>query len=969
MATEKSTLVYDGFDLLTGGMDSGIAPLSLPANKIAYGTNTTVRGGYVTHRPPYQDIALIPDTGVSLDGLRFQGACYYKPDFGAESLVAQIGGRLYQFIPDTVMSAYVYDRTARNYAGGQVFQSSSTTTDIQYSVVLQNQNDASTQPYPAGTAITSYPSFIGVSSNTISTNPEFVNNGTEIQYGNSGDPLYPFCITLPNLTAAQTLALVGKKVFLGTGNIKWNVIAANNPAVTTPNIQLQFTIAASGITLTFDAGTLVTYVTSPGSPTNLGTITTGFTPPPIGSNVTIPLSQPFGLPVGSGITIGGGTYVVIAVPAPVNLSSSVTTLTQTAANLVNFTLDPNPAGIPQAWLWQSENYVIVQDGQSRPVFFNGVSSRRANSATFVGTNSAPFVVPQIGQIVTFDIGVPYPDAIGTFISVTSLGLFPFLMEVVAISGTTITVENVTGQNTANTTIPSAAAIVSTESPAYSGVLTENVVAMPAPGGPVSLSVAPPFNGGVGDTVILTDGLGGLTSYSLLVTAINGGGSGLILQNVNAPAGLILPVGYPVISQNTVPQELPVGRMGAYVQGRNWISSPAGTSFIASDLVGDSSGSASLFYRDAVLKWSLNTTLFPVPGGAGQINCIIALAALDASLGQGPLQVLCDNDIFTCAAPADATLWPSVTSPILQESVIGFGGVGQNAAVVSNGDLILKSNDGTLHSLEMERSDFNQWGKLPISKEVNRILLQENSDLFNFITTAVCDNRCLMSCCPVDEGSGVFSQGLLALDFDVTSGLQGKLPSVYDGVWKDRNFLQLITGVFNKRLRTFAFVQDAEGNVGLTELLAQGSFDNGTEPITWGFEGPVIFQNTKGKGKFQPAKLEDAEIYVSNLAGGAQVSVWYRPDFDECWHVWTSFSFCADNLPSGTPGQYRPRVGLGKPVEDCDPSVNKNPRDGRFFQVRIEITGHCVFMGMVALASEQPQPLMPPIAINEVEPAV
>ena len=126
-----------------------------------------------------------------------------------------------------------------------------------------------------------------------------------------------------------------------------------------------------------------------------------------------------------------------------------------------------------------------------------------------------------------------------------------------------------------------------------------------------------------------------------------------------------------------------------------------------------------------MKWSQNTTHFNIPGEAGEINCIVALNTLDASLGQGPLQILCDNDIFTCSAPTDATTWASLTTPILAESVIGFGGTGQNAAIVSNGDLLFKSSDGTIHSLKLARQDFNQWGNLPISQEMNRVVYQEN----------------------------------------------------------------------------------------------------------------------------------------------------------------------------------------------------------------------------------------------------
>ena len=53
--------------------------------------------------------------------------------------------------------------------------------------------------------------------------------------------------------------------------------------------------------------------------------------------------------------------------------------------------DPNPATSTQAWLWQSENYVIGNDGASLPIFFDGATSRRSigPSAVLGIVNGAP----------------------------------------------------------------------------------------------------------------------------------------------------------------------------------------------------------------------------------------------------------------------------------------------------------------------------------------------------------------------------------------------------------------------------------------------------------------------------------------------------------------------------------------------------------------------------------------------------
>lgn len=77
--------------------------------------------------------------------------------------------------------------------------------------------------------------------------------------------------------------------------------------------------------------------------------------------------------------------------------------------------DPNPATATQAWLWQAENFVIVQDGISLPIFWDGVTSRRSQGVTqIVGTIIAPFQpVPDPGDPVTVTLSAPYTGLFNT----------------------------------------------------------------------------------------------------------------------------------------------------------------------------------------------------------------------------------------------------------------------------------------------------------------------------------------------------------------------------------------------------------------------------------------------------------------------------------------------------------------------------------------------------------------------------
>lgn len=420
-----------------------------------------------------------------------------------------------------------------------------------------------------------------------------------------------------------------------------------------------------------------------------------------------------------------------------------------------------------------------------------------------------------------------------------------------------------------------------------------------------------------------------------------------------------------------PKELPPGRMGAYGMGRNWVSLPDGRAFMGGDLVGSASGTAALNFLDAVLKTTQNTFLngggnFIVPGNVGLIQAMSFTATLDASLGQGPLQVLTPSTVFSVNTPVDAATWTAIVNPILTESLIGNGGQSQNATIMANGDLIFRSVDG-IRSLILARRDFYTWGNVPQSFEVSTILEQDDPSLLRFGSAVIFDNRLLMTCTPVKGPQGVYHQGLIALNFDEVSSLRGKAPSIYDGLWQGLNVFQVLTGIFNSIQRTFAFCYNTTtASLEMYELLPTGPnhFDNGNQAITWSFESPVLFKNVKNKGQFDYVRLVDGELYIDDLIGTAQFQVFFRPDYDTCWTPWHNWSICALNSNGGKT-QYRRRMGFGLPTTACDPTTNKPFREGSFFQLKIQVTGHCRVMGCRVSAVPIPQPEMaPPICEKE-----
>jgi hypothetical protein len=98
----RSVTVYDTIDTFELGMNSGLDPLLIPKNQLSFASNSSVRDGFVTTRPAFSNqLAITYPTDEVKEAIEqglFQGAGYYQPDSGNQSLLAQIAGRLFQFV-------------------------------------------------------------------------------------------------------------------------------------------------------------------------------------------------------------------------------------------------------------------------------------------------------------------------------------------------------------------------------------------------------------------------------------------------------------------------------------------------------------------------------------------------------------------------------------------------------------------------------------------------------------------------------------------------------------------------------------------------------------------------------------------------------------------------------------------------------------------------------------------------------
>lgn len=403
-------------------------------------------------------------------------------------------------------------------------------------------------------------------------------------------------------------------------------------------------------------------------------------------------------------------------------------------------------------------------------------------------------------------------------------------------------------------------------------------------------------------------------------------------------------------------EISAGKMMAYWLGRLWWVNPDGRTFRAGDLVYSSSGTSSQKLRDSVLHQTQNTFIadggnFTVPANAGQITAMIPVAVLDNSLGQGPLQVSTATMMFGCTASTDSTQWQTTNSPILGVSLFENGSLSQWSSILVNGDMFYRAIDG-IRTLVLGRREFNVWGNVPVSREMNLILETDQENLLGFSSAIVFDNRMLMTSGPVASQRGTYHRGVIALDFDVISSMRGKLPSVYDGLWTGLRTLKLVKGRFGNTERAFAFTLTTAGTIEFWEIQPSGAAtqDNGDTPITWSLETGDIFKESGIKAG-QKVRLYDGEMFIDQIVGFVSFNVYFRPDQSSCWVPWRNFAVCNKTCqqavspdecltePFPSPG-FRNRFGFGETPDHCNSETNSPYREGWTFQLKIVVTGSC-----------------------------
>lgn len=639
------------------------------------------------------------------------------------------------------------------------------------------------------------------------------------------------------------------------------------------------------------------------------------------------------------LSIGGGLYQV-----RVDTDNSVTDVA-TGPGLTD------PAGVPQAYFTQGEEFLIKQagDGVTLPLIWDGTTLRRSTGpAALVGVTAADFVVPAVGTYVDVTLAGAYAGAVNaivmiegqTYLQVTELNFATLVNVADVVTGATMPAGTPILDGIGATV---AVTLVNFLVPAVGAPVAVPVLVTPQPAGPFPQAVTLLGNA-YQFTEISPTGANPAAPAANHVYLIN-------LTDVPA-ATVAFPVNLVTVA------ELPAATAMDYYMGRIWYAQDR--QYTAGDIVLGPAGTTAYRKRDSILKITENPLAlagdgFVVPTSDGLIRALKHSANLDSALGEGQLFVYTRKAIYSLNVPVKRSEWITAVEPLQRVAQNRNGTYGERSVVSVNGDLFYQGWDG-MRSLFIAIRDFSQWGNTPISRNINRVLNFNDRALMSTASGIYFDNRMLQTVLPYATDVGTAFQALAVLDFDTVSSLDAKDPPAWEGAWQGVDILQLFEGDFGGLQRAFAVVRSSlDGSIQVWELTASQRRDKDDARVTWQVETPAF---DWGK-TWELKKLDGGEIWLDRIFGTVDVDVYYRPDAETCWQFWNTTSFCsarssAENLenPVSYPEQpygenYKFPITLPTPpAPDCQ-TMNKRPLNlGYQFQVKLVIKGWCQVRGIL-----------------------
>lgn len=427
------------------------------------------------------------------------------------------------------------------------------------------------------------------------------------------------------------------------------------------------------------------------------------------------------------------------------------------------------------------------------------------------------------------------------------------------------------------------------------------------------------------------------------------------------------------------QQVPTGKQMAYGKGRLAVA-VNGNEFAWGDIVGGAINDVQYARIDNVLYFKENTFLagggsFNVPLQSGEITAMVFMPVLDTSTGNGPLLIFTEHAIFSCNASEDRDTWQNTRSPIQTIVSIGTGATGQYAvAQTTNSDVFFRALDGVRSFYLAIREFTNSWGTTPNSTEMDRVLPFDDPLLLQYGSMIQFNNRLLFTVQPMPTLENAYHRGLGVLDFNLISSMRGKAPPVYEGVWTGFQPVLLFKGDIGGRERAFAWARSDAGLNELWEFDRVSGFDNTDSRVPSFIETRSMFGREQTASPLSLKRIESVEIWVDEILGEVDFTLYYRPDQYPCWVEWgrvqavcSDYQTCAvEDDPLCTVAYvkrptFKTRLNFGQPLDEDMDVDDKPSRIGYEFQLRLEWVGHCRIRKVLVRFTERDDEMFPAVS--------
>ncbi len=393
-------------------------------------------------------------------------------------------------------------------------------------------------------------------------------------------------------------------------------------------------------------------------------------------------------------------------------------------------------------------------------------------------------------------------------------------------------------------------------------------------------------------------------------------------------------------------EVPIGRMMAFGNGRLWVATSR-YNVKAGDI-----------YSGAGTELKFTETQYLLGGGSfsfpQRVRGLAFLPVNNTATGYGSLMVLGRNRVDSVRAEvASRDLWQAIPGFITQ--VLDDVGTLSHACITAvNQDLYWRDANGEVRSLRAAAQEASSPGNSGLSREVSRITDYETDAWLEHCSGMFFDNRLLFTASPYRTPSGMVAfKKLISLDCAPMASMRGKASPAYDGEWLGLNFVRLVHGRFDGRHRAFAIAQDAAGENSLWEFMPQerqDSYLDSGESVPVAIRSAVEFRQFDFATPGQPKRLTRCDVYPANIEGEVNVSVYWRVANRNQWHLWGAFVARAKMTDEAEVDDETPHtfVNLRSQERGCvksltipdalDDVLSRSEGIGHAFQIRLVWTG-------------------------------